>query len=195
MQTNQTREDWLQTATNEVRPLFAQVGFPLPDKIRVTCGFPSRKVRALNKAIGEHWSPSASNDNTHEILISPVEDDPFQVLGILMHELAHASTDGDGHGRKFGKCARALWLEGKLTSTVIGDAFKLNFAPILESLGAYPHAKLNVGHNVKVQSTRMLKAHCPSCGYTVRLSQKWANVGAPICPADRMTLLIDSSTI
>jgi hypothetical protein len=30
----------------------------------------------------------------------------------------------------------------------------------------------------------MLKAFCPSCGYTVRLTSKWAALGLPTCPLD-----------
>jgi hypothetical protein len=36
----ETREDWLSQAVTELRPLFDNAGRPLPDKIRVTCGFP-----------------------------------------------------------------------------------------------------------------------------------------------------------
>jgi hypothetical protein len=36
----------------------------------------------------------------------------------------------------------------------------------------------------KKQSTRMLKAECPECGYTIRLAKKWAEVGLPSCPSD-----------
>lgn len=180
-----TREDWLTTAVNELRPVFDAVKFPLPANIRVTCGFPSRRARSRHKTIGEHWSGAASEDGTHEILISPVEDDPVQVFAVLVHELAHAATDGDGHGARFTRCVRALWLEGKATATVPGDRFKHEFGQLIESLGVYPHARLNVGVNAVKQSTRLIKAHCPHCGYTIRLSDKWVRQGLPICPIDQ----------
>jgi len=182
MHTN--REEWLNAAVEELRPIFDSVNHPLPDLIRVTCGFPSSRARANNRFIGEHWSPAASNDNHHEILISPVVDDPLQVFSTLVHELAHAATDGDGHGRRFGKIARAVHLEGPLTATTVGFAFKSTFKQLVEGLEAYPHARLNVAAQRKVQSTRMLKASCPVCGYTIRLTQKWANLGLPTCPQD-----------
>jgi hypothetical protein len=92
MNTFTTREDWLAQAIAELRPVFSALNHPLPDSIRVACGFPSSNARsAKNRAVGEHWSAKASSDNTHEILISPVIDDPVRVLGILVHELAHAS--------------------------------------------------------------------------------------------------------
>lgn len=188
MQTHSNREEWLNAAVEELRPIFDSINYPLPDLIRVTCGFPSSRARANNRFIGEHWSPKASTDNHHEILISPVVDDPLQVFSTLVHELAHAATDGDGHGARFVRCVRGLWLEGKPTATVAGETFKKNFANLLDSLGDYPHARLNIEAVRKKQSTRMLKAACPSCGYTVRLSQYWASQGLPVCPNDRNTL-------
>ena len=85
-----------------------------------------------------------------------------------------------------------MWLEGSLTQTKVGAQFRSNFAPILESLGVYPHAKLNVESSYKVQSTRMLKAVCGTCvvnapdgtvksQYTIRVSKGWADKGLPTC--------------
>jgi len=187
MTDNVTREDWLNNAVTELRPIFKSNGFPLPDKIRVTCGFPSRHARSLNRAIGEHWSAKASDDGTHEILISPVQDDPIEVFGILVHELAHSATDGDGHKGRFPSCVKKLWLEGKPTSTVVGQRFRENFTPLIEGLGAYPHSRLNVSALRKPQGTRMLKAVCPQCGYTIRLTKTWADQGLPTCPSDGST--------
>jgi len=186
------REQWLGNAVEELRPVFDIVGHPLPENIRVTCGFPSRHARSLNRAIGEHWSNRASSDSTHEILISPVVDDAFEVFGILVHELAHSATDGDGHKGRFPKLVKDLWLDGKPTSTVVGERFRENFAELVESLGEYPHRHLNVKADRKTQSTRMLKAVCNTCveydgsggiksQYVIRLSDKWAKVGLPTC--------------
>jgi hypothetical protein len=188
-----TREEYLQAAVAELRPLFQSIGFPLPDALRVTCGFPSTKARSKTQAIGEHWSPAASSDGSHEISVSPVIDDVFVVFATLLHELCHASTDGDGHQGRFPTVIRKVWLEGKPTSTYGGEAFKRNFTDMVESLGTYPHASLNVSRVTKTQTTRMIKATCEEtifnddgdrevCGYTVRLSTKWADVGLPKCP-------------
>lgn len=183
-----TREEWLQRAVEELRPVFDANGFPLPANIRVTCGFPSRHARSVNRAIGEHWSAKASQDGSHEILISPVESDPFEVFGILVHELSHAATDGDGHRGRFPLCVKKLWLleekSSRPSSTKIGPTFREKFDALVGSLGVYPHARLNVGVDRKVQSTRMLKSVCPQCGYTIRLTSTWAKQGLPICPKD-----------
>lgn len=180
------REQWLEAAVQELRPLFEIRGFPLPDKIRVTCGFPSRRARSRLRAVGEHWSPKASQDGAHEIFISPVLSESMEVLATLVHELCHAATDGDGHGSKFKRAARAMWLEGKPTSTYGGDAFKSEMSSLIDT--DYPHASLNAGVDEKKQGTRMLKACCPSCGYTIRLTAKWAQLGLPDCPVDGESL-------
>jgi hypothetical protein len=179
----QTREQWLTRFVENIRPTFSEAGFPLPERIRVTCGFPSKMARSdKRRAIGEHWPPAASEDATHEISVSQTVSDPIQVAAILVHELGHAATDGDGHKGRFPQCMNAMLLEGKPTSTVAGEPFKTAFGRMIASLGKYPHAKLNVGGGKKTQTTRMMKAVCPQCEYTVRLSQKWAAVGLPVCP-------------
>jgi len=185
-----TREQWLSSLVAELRPVFQSIGHPLPDRIRVTCGFPSKAARSDKaRRIGEHWSPKASDDQTHEILISPVIDDPIEASAVLVHELAHAATDGDGHKGRFPRVVTALHLEGKPSATTAGDKFRAEFGALIDSLGAYPHARLNVSGR-KVQSTRLLKACCPACGYTVRVTQKWAQQGLPVCPTDGSTFVI-----
>jgi hypothetical protein len=189
--TQALREQWLNNAVTSVRGIFHANGFPIPDHVRVSCGFPSKRARSLYRNVGEHFSPDASEDATHQIFISPVLDDSVEVLGVLVHELSHAVT-GSSHGTSFKQCVRKVWLEGSLTQTKVGAQFRSNFAPILESLGVYPHAKLNVASSYKVQSTRMLKAVCGTCvehkpdgtvksQYTIRVSKGWADKGLPTC--------------
>jgi hypothetical protein len=88
----------------------------------------------------------------------------FQKVAALMHLVPSAGPKG--------------W-----KATGPGPSFHQTFGSIIDSLGAYPHAALTMS-NRKVQTTRMLKAVCPSCGYTVRLTSKWAALGLPSCPVD-----------
>jgi hypothetical protein len=37
----------------------------------------------------------------------------------------------------------------------------------------------------------MLKAECSECGYTIRLTKKWADLGLPNCPIDNVALVLD----
>jgi hypothetical protein len=169
-----------------LRPFFDAVGKPIPANVRVTCGFPSTAKRS--GAIGECWADTASADKTFEVLISPVLDDPLRVFDVLVHELCHSTAGAMNHAGNFQKVAALMHLEPSFgprgwKATNRGPEFIQTFGSIIDSLGAYPHAALTMS-NRKVQTTRMLKAVCPSCGYTVRLTSKWAALGLPSCPVD-----------
>ena len=187
--TTTNREDWLSAAVSELRPIFDAIGAPIPANVRVTCGFPSNAKRS--GAIGECWADTASADKTFEVLISPVLDDPMRVFDVLVHELCHATAGAMNHGVNFQRVAAAMHLEPTGTkgwkATTRSVKFGAEFLGLVQSLGPYPHAALTMS-NRKVQTTRMLKAVCPSCGYTVRLTAKWAALGLPSCPVDSDTL-------
>jgi hypothetical protein len=84
-----TREQWLETAIAELRVgVFSS--HPLPNNIRVSCGFPSKGSRSSkSQRIGECWDKLASSDDHYEIFISPVLADPLRVLDVLSHEICH----------------------------------------------------------------------------------------------------------
>lgn len=193
---HQTREQWLEAAMSELSSVFQSLGSPLPDRIRVSCAFTSGGTRkkAGRSQIGECWDSSRSGDLAFEIMVSPEEDDPVRVIAILAHELCHAAAGLKcGHRGAFAVLARGLKLEGPLTSTVGGDDFKAMVKPIIATLGAYPHAALDTSKRAK-QGTRMLLCKCHAivpatplnrngiCGYAVRTTQRWLDVGVPHCP-------------
>lgn len=155
------RELWLSQAVGELRPLFEAAGHPLPATVRVTCGFPSTARRS--GTLGETWSAADSADGATEIMVSPVLADGPNVLAVLLAQLAVAA-DGRTH-------AQVLAAVGSNPD---------DYAGLLADLGDYPHAALALPTKA-VQATRMLKACCPQCGYTVRLTQKWVSKGLPIC--------------
>jgi hypothetical protein len=186
-----TREEWLTAAVEEFRAVFAAQASPIPLKVRVTCGFPSTARRS--GAIGECWADTASADKSMEVMISPVLSDPYRVVDVLVHELCHTTAGSMNHGVAFQKVADAMHLipaAGKAgyKATTGGDAFKQAFGAIIDGLGEYPHAELSMSTR-KVQATRMLKAVCPACGYTIRLTAKWAARGLPICHNDGSTFI------
>jgi len=175
------REVWLHAVTERLRPIFASHDGTIPDNIRLTCGFPSVRAFATPQRGGECWSDAKSADGHFEIMVSPVLADPMRVAGVPAHELIHA-TGLHGHKGPFATLARAIGLEGKMTATSEGEAFKQAVAPILEAVGPYPHAELSKKTRTK-QGTRLLKLQCPICPYTVRITRKWLDeVGAPACP-------------
>jgi hypothetical protein len=183
-----TREEYLNAACAALRPIFAAAGFPLPERIRMTCGFPSKSALARKaRRIGECWSDVCSADAHFEIFISPVLADSVEVIAVLVHELAHAAVGlACGHKGAFVRCVRAMLLEGKPASTVAGDAFKRDiYAPLAAAVGDYPHATLVAMGNAKKQTTRLRKCECADCGYTVRVTAKWIDeAGAPLCPCN-----------
>lgn len=179
--TSRTRERWLLSAATALdSALFAPAAAILPP-YRVSCGWPRRGKRGT---IGQCWSDKASEDKHHEIFISPALADAPKVLSTLAHEMIHASVGLEAkHGKTFRRVALAIGLEGKMTSTMAGEAFKRMTIPILTDLGPYPHAKLNVADSARQKAgTRLIKAECPGCGYIIRTTKKWAAFGFPICP-------------
>jgi hypothetical protein len=172
------REQWLTELAGKVEPMF--VGYEFPE-YRISCSWPSRSaLSAKSRTIGECWDASCSADKTTEMMISMVLDDPIVVASTLVHEMVHATVGTKfGHKAPFKRCATLVGLEGKMTATHAGDELIERLNAIMGEMEPYPHAKLD-GSTKKKQGTRMLKATC-ECGYTVRLTQKWADVGAPLC--------------
>lgn len=177
------REDWMNRLAEMMRPWFEAHTHPLP-AFRASCGFPSTGRKG--KRIGECWSDASSADAHHEIFIHPSQSDSMEVAAILAHELIHAAVGlSHKHAGEFKKTALAIGLEGKMKATYAGEAFKQFVSPFLESLGDYPHAALaSAGNSSKdpKQTVRMLKVICPACGYLVRTTQKWVEMGMPVCP-------------
>jgi len=176
-----TREEWLNAATTLLREDFKPIS-PIPKKLRVTCGWPSTGGRPGKKqVIGQCFPPSCSEDETTEVFINPMLSDAIKVLDVLVHELVHAAVGcEEGHKGPFRVTAKAIGLTGKMTATVAGKVLMVRLRAIEEELGEYPHAKLTP-ITKKPQSTWMLKVTCDSCGYLLRTSRKWADLGAPTC--------------
>ena len=186
--THENREGWLHAGINALRPHFGQAGYTVPDNVRVTCGWPSTGALAKkNRRIGECWSDTASDGKVFEIFITPALADPVRVLDILTHELVHATVGlAAKHGKLFKRCALAVGLEGKMRATVAGEALSKTLGGIARGLDAYPHQELkHMTTGQAKQGTRLIKAECGCCGYTVRVTRKWVDRdGAPLCPRE-----------
>ena len=186
------RETWLTEAALRLEAeLFKPLNKSLPEKWRVSWSWPASRASGKGKAgtIGQCFDPSASSDETSEMLISMSQDEPLEVLAILAHEMVHAIEGNDaGHGPKFRKTALAIGLTGKMTNTRPGEAFKHDVTPIIEKLGEYPHAALDLNKRKK-QGTRMVKMQCNSCGYIARTTKtNITNYGPTICPCNHQPM-------
>lgn len=182
-QTYQARETWLARGTVELaRRVFAPKGYDVPADVKVSCSWPGGG--SARKRIGECWPRSFSGAKINEVFISPVVAEPVAALDILAHELVHAIDDcASGHKKVFGKIARGIGLEGKLTATHAGPELKATLVAIAEALGPYPHSTLNLSRRKK-QTTRNIKVECRECGCTFRMAQKWIDEADELaCPA------------
>jgi hypothetical protein len=189
-----TREEWLLKATDELKPAFLETGAEIPEKVRVTCGWPSHGGRATKKRVmGECWPPEKSRDGHWEIFISPVDANSIEVLGTLIHELTHAAVGLDkGHKAAFRAAATAIGLEGKMTATEVGKDLAERLHALAEEIGEYPHAALDPSQKT-TQSTRMLKIQCPACGWMARTSKKWMELGLPTCACGEQMINPDAA--
>ena len=183
--THPTREAWLNDLAVKMAPMFAEVGAPLPERVRIAIAFPSTGHKG--NRMGECWDKAASGDKTFEIMLRPDLEEPALIAAILAHELVHAAVGiKAGHGPAFRKVALAIGLEGKMKSTTAGAALTAKLAAILANVGPLPHAKLNFSGlttRPKKQTSRLIKCECSTCGYVVRTARKWIDeAGAPICP-------------
>ena len=183
------REQWLEKATETLRKsLFKSAGAEIPT-VRVTNGFPGS--RAKSGRVGEFWKGEASDDGIPQVFVSPVLSDSNAVLAVLSHELVHACVPLDGHGREFRRIALSIGLVGKMTATKAGPDLVAFFNKVIDRIGVYPHSALNVSSR-KVQSTRLLKVCCASCGYVVRITTRWISTGLPLCPCSHSPMVVAS---
>lgn len=133
------RESWLNDVAGRLRPAFAQLGVPLPDRLRIAIGFPSTGWRA--KATGECWDSTAGTDATFEILIRPdlAEADGALALSVavaLTRELVHAAVGiGAGMGPVYRKVALGIGLIGPMRATNAGPAPRSPLAPASRPAG------------------------------------------------------------
>ncbi len=184
MPNDMTREEWLTAAIIELQDWFtAKANVTIP-KVRVSVGFPAGARGSSNQhVIGECWATSQTADNISAVFVSPVIDDTVRVLDVLTHELVHATAGtACGHKGEFARIARAVGLEGKLTSTKAGPELEAELARIGKYLGDYREIHGKIDPNMrKKQGTRMLKAWCPDCEFVARVTAKHADCVAHYC--------------
>jgi hypothetical protein len=181
------REEWLLELARKITPRIEEVSGQTMPPFRISVGFPTRGALSLKRrVIGQCWPGLMSKDKHHEIFISPLIADELEVAATVAHELVHANVGtAAGHRKPFTRVAYGIGLAGKPTATVAGDGFKDFVMPVLKKIGGFGHAGLtpSTDSRFKPQTTRLLKAACLKCQYTVRVTAKWVNeAGAPICP-------------
>lgn len=175
------REQWLQDAVEHLAPVFKQrTGLGLPD-VHVSVGWPSKGGTSTKKrVIGQCWP---TQEHGAQIFISPLLDDAFDVLAVLVHELVHALHPDSGHRGDFVASSKAMGLVKPWTATSAGEDLEPVLTNLIGEMGEFPHSKIEPGSpKLKPQTTRMRKIECPEDGYTVRTTSKWLDIGLPTCP-------------
>lgn len=188
-----SREEWLTAAAKIYEK---EIGARLGERVqpfRVSTGYTGR---GGVKRLGACWDKDASGDGHHEIFINPVLEKSADVLGVLLHQLLHATVGVDEkHGPAFMQMARSLDLHGRGENAIVcGDALlEFNRTELLPALGAFPHAKLEEAKSgVPKQGTRLIKCVCPQTGYVVRTTREWIDkYGPPLSPATKQPMLAD----
>ena len=188
-----TREDWLNAMVARLRPHFAAHGATVPERLRVSIGFPSHGGLSLKRRrTGEHWGEACSADGHHEIFISPLLEQA-EACSTLAHELTHACLPpGVKHKAPFKRLGLAIGLEGNPSSMGAGPELAAHLVALGSEIGPWPTARLNVSELPKPQGTRLLKADCMAgSGYCVRVTRKWVDeAGAPICPCHHEPMVV-----
>jgi hypothetical protein len=179
--TIKSREEWLNVVLHKhvAKLLKVKAGVVLPSDAKVSVGFPGGG--SARKRIGECWPRERSSIKVNEIFINPSIREPRTMVDVLVHEAIHAVDDcKSGHKAPFRRMALAVGLEGKMKSTHAGAELSKWIGEVLDAMPKIDYGSLDLSDRKK-QSTRMLKLECGDCGYVVRTTQKWVDVGMPSC--------------
>ena len=142
-ETTQLREYWLRQAAVFLLDHMQRCGLKNV-AVRVSCGWPSSGGLGVGKmTVGECFAPTVCSDGVPQIFVSPRIADSVEVLGILLHELIHASVGHKaGHKKPFSQAARACGLEGPPTATIVSEKLRPVLVQYVQASGVYPHAAI-----------------------------------------------------
>lgn len=143
------------------------------------------------RCIGQCYGASEDRDQKARIVIDVSLECPVRVIHVLLHELVHAYTNGDGHRGRFPKIMKALGSEGKMTATVEGEQQAewiaervLTLLPEWSSVHSVWSFKRR---GQRGKGSRLIKVQCKECDCIYRMSQKWIEIAyiRLSCPACR----------
>jgi hypothetical protein len=181
MKAIKSREEWLNVVLHKhvAKLLKTKANVVLPADAKVSVGFPGGG--SARKRIGECWPRVRSSIKVNEIFINPSLTSPKLMIDVLVHEAIHAVDDcKNGHKAPFRKMALAVGLEGKMKSTHAGAELLKWIDGVLAAMPAMDYGSLDLSGRKK-QATYLIKLQCGACGYVVRTTQKWLDVGVPEC--------------
>lgn len=206
-----TREAWFKALATYLEPWFASQGQPLT-RYRIACGWTSRGLSfgTLGECWAPTVSADFSAEILISPIIDDRHLAASVLFHELCHA-AVGVQNGHGHGGEFKRLCLAAGLTAPFEtagspSNPGQESFKSFIRAALETVGEYPHSALGKGMvtfptpgqkrkpgrpvlppefrpiGKRKSKTYLLKADCPCCGYTVRVTDKWATKAKPICP-------------
>lgn len=182
-----TREEWFARFVEHARVIFARVGFPLPERVRVSAGFPLG-VSPRKNIWGQIFLPIHSMDEHNEVFVNPTLD-KLDLASTLVHELVHAAVPSDTkHGSMFRSVGTLVGLSGKPKSMGARgnpELFLSVWGTVLTECGPYPAGCMtNLVAIKKPSPPGPVKLMCDAgCGCWLRTSRKFADAfGGMACP-------------
>lgn len=212
------REAWLNQIAQQMAPRFEAMGFPLP-AFRASVGWPST-AQALGECWDRRVSGDGHFEIFINPGRADSEGIACTLAHELIHAAVGLQ---EGHKGKFAAVALELGFARPLTHASATTPEKLAewVRPIIEQVGNIPHAAITMRRDPgvtvkpgvgivpkeagegeaprssrpKTQTTRMRKCQCAEqdCGYTVRVTAKWLEVGPPHCPLHGAMRIEDDS--
>jgi len=166
------------------------------NEIQLSCSLLTSGMTKGPAAAHVHLKPHTGNKK-HEIRMGvemggSTKHDSIYAAGVIMHEVLHTMTVGDGHRGMFPIIGKAVGLTGKPTAMNVNKDTplydRLN-AEVVSVLGKYPHRAVELkGRYAKRGQrgigSRSIKAQCPECECIIRLTRVWLERCdfQPICP-------------
>ena len=157
---HRTRERWLETAVEHLRPLLREhAGLSVP-RVRVSCGVQRRRGAVyVGKTVDEVPEVNLSLAHTAEA---------SSVLGTLIRLCIYAASRSQAHGRDFQAVARRCGLvplEGTWATAGYPEAAAVPswVRVALEQLGPWPAPRLQIEARKKKQPSRWVTVLCEKC--------------------------------
>jgi len=156
-----TREEWLNLACKTLVPYVQEKTTNTIPEFYISVGFP-KGHSGRQKAIGQCWSGTLSEDGKPHIFICPTLSDPIAILATVIHEIIHTAYPEAGHRADFAFMAKKCGLTKPWTATSPGLELKKYLEKLFTTLPEYEHAALTIPERGK-KGSRMRRHVCNKC--------------------------------
>jgi len=150
------------------------------NEVAVSCSLQDTGM-VKSSALAHVHLKHATGNQKHEIRMGvhvggrKTKEESNRVADILLHEMIHCVFPFDGHRGGFYHLAKAVGLNGPMTSTTASEALKQRInKEVVSVLGRYPHKKVKLTpRGQRGKGSRLILCQCPECGCKLRLSRMW----------------------